>query len=511
MNRTIEKLAVVPSNLDELCDSLDLLKGSQQSLSSIQEEFGPLREHFEILEKYEVEVKDDIQAELESLPGAWTEYQDALRESDRQLAQSKKQFKMGLLHATEELGRTVTSLRTDFLENGPFSSALEPADALNIIARFRSELASVHERSSALKSGLKVFELSEAPYSEVIDTEKDLSFLEQLWAVARDWQELYSEWKGCKFEAIQADQMETAAQNQNKKLTRVAREVKDKDWEFVQMYRKRIDQFRKTLPLIIDLKNPAMRPRHWKQLSAEIERDINPATEDLTLGLMIDYGLDQFAEQVSAISGAASKELSIEQTLMGIESTWSQTNLEIVAYKDRGHFILRGTEEIYQTLDDHQVTLSTMKASRFVKAFEADVDRWERTLSLILEVIEMTLTVQRQWMYLENIFLGEDIRKQLPMESNKFDDVNDKWRNIMTTFNKDPNAKRATHTDGLLQMLNTMNTVLEQIQKSLDMYLETKRQVFPRFYFVSNDDLLEILGQSRNPQAIQVWALHYMA
>ena len=61
----------------------------------------------------------------------------------------------------------------------------------------------------------------------------------------------------------------------------------------------------------------------------------------------------------------------------------------------------RAPEELFQQLDDNQVTLSTMKASRFVKAFEKEVDYWERTLSLILEVIEMILQVQRQWMYLE--------------------------------------------------------------------------------------------------------------
>ena len=58
------------------------------------------------------------------------------------------------------------------------------------------------------------------------------------------------------------------------------------------------------------------------------------------------------------------------------------------------------------------------------------------------------------------------------------------------------------HT-GLLDLLNEMNSKLEAVQKSLDMYLETKRQFFPRFYFLSNDDLLEILGQSKNPEAVQ--------
>lgn len=56
---------------------------------------------------------------------------------------------------------------------------------------------------------------------------------------------------------------------------------------------------------------------------------------------------------------------------------------------------------------------------------------------------------------------------------------------------------------GLPEKLSEMSAKLEEIQKALDMYLETKRQIFPRFYFLSNDDVLEILGQSQNPQAMQ--------
>jgi dynein heavy chain len=51
-------------------------------------------------------------------------------------------------------------------------------------------------------------------------------------------------------------------------------------------------------------------------------------------------------------------------------------------------------------------------------------------------------------------------------------------------------------------VLQSLAEQLEVCQKSLSEYLDTKRCAFPRFYFISDDELLSILGTS-DPTSVQ--------
>lgn len=56
---------------------------------------------------------------------------------------------------------------------------------------------------------------------------------------------------------------------------------------------------------------------------------------------------------------------------------------------------------------------------------------------------------------------------------------------------------------GIREKLPQMAQQLDVCQRALADFLEEKRSQFPRFYFLGDDDLLEILGQARNPAVIQ--------
>lgn len=107
--------------------------------------------------------------------------------------------------------------------------------------------------------------------------------------------------------------------------------------------------------------------------------------------------------------------------------------------------------------------------------------------------------MQRQWVYLEGIFSGSaDIKHLLPVESARFQNINAEFLTVMKKVYKSPFVVDVMNIQGIQKSLERLADLLNKIQKALGEYLERERASFPRFYFVGDEDLLEIIGNSKN-------------
>ena len=149
------------------------------------------------------------------------------------------------------------------------------------------------------------------------------------------------------------------------------------------------------------------------------------------------------------------------------------------------------------------MNLVQMLAMRQITPFRTEVQSKLDTFTQVQETLEKWLKVMNQWMSLVLVFTGGEIAKQMPQESKIFKNVDTQWRKIMERAAETKLVISCCQNDLLTSALPKMQEDLEYCQRKLETYLEKKRGVFPRFYFVSNSDLLKILSIGTDPNAIQ--------
>ncbi|KAK5669543.1 hypothetical protein QVD99_003934 [Batrachochytrium dendrobatidis] len=325
-----------------------------------------------------------------------------------------------------------------------------------------------------------------------------------LYTTAVTFQKSYKKWMDGNLLELDAEQIEQEVDSLKRDMYRVLGAlVQDSaPQNIAKAVKEKIDEFMVNIPLIHVLCNPGMRDRHWTKMSAAAEFEIRP-DGSASLRKMLKMNLEQFLVPFQEISDFASKEYTLEKNMSKMFQEWEPLEFILIAYRETGTHILASVDEAQQLLDDQIVKTQSMRGSPYIKPFEQQIKEWEHKLLTTQEIIDEWLKVQATWLYLEPIFSSEDIMNQMPEESKKFKMVDYSWRKTMCVVSQDRHILKITTIPNLLEELQKNNIMLEEILKGLNSYLEVKRLFFPRFFFLSNDEMLEILSETKDPTRVQ--------
>ena len=349
-------------------------------------------------------------------------------------------------------------------------------------------------------------------WKELVELRAKFTPYFELWSTTSLFNSNYSVWMTGPFSELDADAITRDVTAWMKTMTRLEKLFSNDDLhkpaKVASEMKAKLTDFKQSLPVISWLRAPGLRARHWERLQLILSPSkgvvLHGEGSELTLSQLLALPLASSKVEIEEICNAADKEYGLEVALDKMQREWKGLNFSLESYKSTGSFILKQADEILTLLDDQLMKTQAVKGSPYIKCFEARARKWEGRLQLISAIMEEWLQCQKTWMYLEPIFSSEDIMRQMPVEGRRFGVVDSYWRKTMD------NAKRVgnildfvSETEGILKTLQESNKMLDLIGKHLNEYLETKRLAFPRFYFLSNDELLSILSQTKNAKAVQ--------
>lgn len=443
--------------------------------------------------------------DMSAIKPKWEQFQNALDAFNDLLEDQRDTLK-------QDIERGATKCQMDIDKFSSRWNALKPKldgsemtqDTVNTIiseiSDWENELEELVAATKEVISNAEAFEMPAASFDSLEEVERAIADHKQSWA-------LYGEFASGLLEMSEEAWVAFRARifNFEDFLNLWAKKLKGRDRDTVYDYiEKQLKIFRAIWPVLRKVTGELFENEHWKLLFNRLNFASEVTLSKLTLGHFIASADSLLSEKqaIEALAARAQGEVTIREAVQELR-VWAEqqefTLLEHVNNAGKQTHLIKEWKDLFTKLSDQQSLVSSLKESPYFAPFADQATQLAEKLALLDVCLHSLNQIQRKWVYLEPIF-G---RGSLPQEQARFQRIDEEFRDIMETIASNPNVVALASTANLEETTTMLLDQLNRCQKALNDFLEEKRSKLPRFYFIGDDDLLEILGQSQNPVVIQ--------
>ncbi|KAJ2835225.1 dynein heavy chain, partial [Coemansia sp. 'formosensis'] len=438
---------------------------------------------------------------LDQVEGEWSAFNEILKRKTSVIQEQLPSLQMKIIAEDRAVDARIAALCADWERSKPVQGSLRPDVATNTLGVFHQRITRTLEECELVCRAKEALDMDSARDERLTPVLEEVADLRAVWAalaaIWRDVDELRdTPWASVVVRKVrqQLDRQLTESKQLPNRMRQYAA------FEYMQ---KTLRALLKANTVVADLKSDALRDRHWRQLFKALRLPASASVSELTLGAVWDFDIVRNESLIREVIVVAQGEMALEEFLGQIRETWTGYVLELIPYQGKCRLI-KGWDDVFAKCSEQSSALAAMKASPYYKVFEEEAGAWEDKLNRIHLLFDVWVDVQRQWVYLEGIFSGSaDIKHMLPVESSRFQNINTEFLAAMKKVYKSPFVLDVLNLPNIQRSLERLADLLGKIQKALGEYLERERSSFPRFYFVGDEDLLEIIGNAKDVPRIQ--------
>eukprot|EP00002_Diphylleia_rotans_P002763 TRINITY_DN1178_c0_g2_i14.p1 TRINITY_DN1178_c0_g2~~TRINITY_DN1178_c0_g2_i14.p1 ORF type:complete len:4518 (+),score=1049.96 TRINITY_DN1178_c0_g2_i14:77-13630(+) len=443
-----------------------------------------------------------------SLPEKWVTNDQLGSELDsfREIFSRKKQALDEKVPELREIVQTetrVTRVRLEKFE-GSWREArlnrgdLHPEAALKELEGFQRQQRDLEEACSQILKASQT--LDGAPVSlNASQTFEEIEDLRRVWDVLRPvWAEIDG-LKAKRIKSVSAREVRQKLEELETRMNGFAPSVRGYDG-FV-FAANCLKKWKSVNALIGDMHSESVRERHWAQIRKIT--GLPHSMDETTLGQMWAADLKGKEVDVRGVLTTAQGEMALEEFLKQLDVKWSSFEFVFTLYQQRV-YVVKSWDDVFTSLTESLNNISSMKLSPYFKEFEKFAVEWEERLNKLRLLLDVWIDVQRRWSYLEGVFNGSaDIKMLLPHETSRFRNIDGEFCDIMRKVVQKRRVLEVSGIENIQRSFERMAESLVKIQRSLVEYLERQRVSFPRFFFIGDEDLLDIIGNSKDPSRVQ--------
>ncbi|KAI9745692.1 MAG: Dynein heavy chain, cytoplasmic [Claussenomyces sp. TS43310] len=433
---------------------------------------------------------------VDQIDSEWDALNEILTRKSKTVQDQTDALRAKIIAEDKVVADKIAEITTQWNEEKPVSGTIPPEVASVTLASFETRITTLHDESEMVARAKEALDLPLNPDTALSAILEEVQDFKSVWAaLSTIWKSL-NDLRDTLWNSVQPRKLRSSLDG----LIKMTKEMPSRMRQYAafEHIQNVLRQFLKVNPVLADLKSEAVRDRHWNKIFKALKPGKRYSPVSMTLGGVWDLNLAASEVVIRDIIAQAQGEMALEEFLKQVREVWSSYSLDLVNYQSKCRLI-RGWDELFAKCSENLNSLQAMRHSPYYKEFEEEASSWEDKLNRVHVLFDVWIDVQRQWVYLEGVFTGNaDIKHLLPVESSRFQNINSEFFAVMKKVYKQPFVLDVLNISGVQKSLERLAELLNKIQKALGEYLERERVSFPRFYFVGDEDLLEMIGNSND-------------